>query len=242
MTNDPAAQALADLSVTVLNDPSPDLFLSHLSMQTLNSLDCRGAILGIVQREGFLDLVGYYGYDDALVDPYSRMPLWTPMPITDAVRSGEITIFHKASELQKKYPHLSDPGLDENTCTISFPIKYRNTSIGALGVTVMKAPKNGFEKDSFTEGLIALSGLYIRNLLNKKAVNERDITTNAKSLTPRQKQIIELFDEDLTTDQMADRLRYSSSTIKQDIIKIYGIFGVNNRQAVVNLAKKAGIF
>ena len=72
MTNDPAAQALADLSVTVLNDPSPDLFLSHLSMQTLNSLDCRGAILGIVQREGFLDLCGAYGFDDALVDPRSE--------------------------------------------------------------------------------------------------------------------------------------------------------------------------
>ena len=241
MTNDSAARALADLCVTVLNDPSPDLFLSHLSMQTLNSLDCRGAILGIVQREGFLDLCGAYGFDDAAVDPYSRMPLWTPMPITDAVRTGEITIFNSASELRKKYPHLGSSGLDEDLCTISFPIKYRNTVIGALGITTKKVPHKDFEKESFTEGLMALTGLYIRNLLNKKVINGRDITTNAKSLTPRQKQIIELFNEDLTTDQMADRLRYSSSTIKQDIIKIYGIFGVNNRQAVVSLAKKAGI-
>ena len=242
MTNDPVARALADLCITVLNDPSPDLFLSHLSMQTLASLDCRGAILGIVQREGFLDLCGAYGYDDALVDPYSRMPLWTPMPITDAVRSGEITIFLKASELLTKYPHLSDPGLDEDTCTVSLPIKYRNTIIGALGITTKKAPHKDFAHESFAQGLMALTGLYIRNLLNKKAVTERDVNANSKSLTPRQKQIIELFDEELTTDQMADRLRYSASTIKQDIIKIYGVFGVNNRQAVVKLAKKAGIF
>lgn len=62
-----------------------------------------------------------------------------------------------------------------------------------------------------------------------------------KTLTPRQKQIIHLFSEDLTTDQMAERLKYSSSTIKQDIIKIYSVFGVNTRSAVVELAKKAGL-
>jgi DNA-binding CsgD family transcriptional regulator len=47
--------------------------------------------------------------------------------------------------------------------------------------------------------------------------------------------------EDLTTDQMAERLKYSSSTIKQDIIKIYSVFGVNSRSAVVQLAEKAGL-
>jgi DNA-binding CsgD family transcriptional regulator len=62
-----------------------------------------------------------------------------------------------------------------------------------------------------------------------------------KSLSPRQKQIINLFKEDLTTDQMAERLKYSSSTIKQDIIKIYSVFGVNSRSAVVLLAEKAGL-
>ncbi len=40
---------------------------------------------------------------------------------------------------------------------------------------------------------------------------------------------------------MAERLKYSSSTIKQDIIKIYSVFGVNTRNAVVELAKKAGL-
>jgi DNA-binding CsgD family transcriptional regulator len=40
---------------------------------------------------------------------------------------------------------------------------------------------------------------------------------------------------------MAERLKYSSSTIKQDIIKIYSVFGVNSRSAVVQLAEKAGL-
>jgi len=40
---------------------------------------------------------------------------------------------------------------------------------------------------------------------------------------------------------MAERLKYSASTIKQDIIKIYSIFGVNSRTAVVELAAIAGL-
>jgi len=40
---------------------------------------------------------------------------------------------------------------------------------------------------------------------------------------------------------MADKLRYSASTIKQDIIKIYGVFGVNSRTSVIELARKAGL-
>ena len=164
------------------------------------------------------------------------------MPITDSIRSGSINIFKSGPELRKQYPHLNNSGLDEDLCTSSFPIKYRNAVIGALAIVTKKVPYQGFESAQLTQGLMALVGLYIRNLLNKNVINSRDITSNAKSLTPRQKQIIELFDEELTTDQMADRLRYSASTIKQDIIKIYGVFGVNNRQAVVKLAKQAGIF
>ena len=83
--------------------------------------------------------------------------------------------------------------------------------------------------------------LFRSNHLAKKTESDRDYADAARSLSNRQREIINLFEEELTTDQMADRLRYSPSTIKQDIIKIYGIFGVNTRAAVIELAKKAGL-
>jgi len=92
-----------------------------------------------------------------------------------------------------------------------------------------------------TQGVLALCGLYMRNLLANKAVANKDYSSSMQTLSPRQKQIIKLFKEDLTTDQMAERLKYSSSTIKQDIIKIYSVFSVNSRNSVVQLAEKAGL-
>ena len=234
-------ELLADLAQTVLDDPKPDQFLSHIVNKTLASIDARGAILGVIEREGFLDLQGSYGFASDLVDPYMRIPLWTPMPITDAARSGDISLFKTPQEMIKVYPHLSQFSDTEAGVTISAPIKYRNTVLGAIGVTTLKPPQPTFMKSETTQGVLALCGLYIRNLLANRATTTKDYSAGMKTLSARQKQIINLFKEDLTTDQMAERLKYSSSTIKQDIIKIYSVFGVNSRSAVVELAKKAGL-
>ena len=241
MINVDTTKLVADLAKTVLEDPDPNQFLAHIINKTLASLDARGGILGIIEREGYHDLQGTYGYEKNMVDPYMRIPLWTPMPITDAARSGEISVFNTPQETIKAYPHLSEFRESELGVTVSAPIKYRNTVIGAIGFTSMKAPHKGFEESETTQGVLALCGLYIRNLLASRTTITKDYSSGVKTLSPRQKQIINLFKEDLTTDQMAERLKYSSSTIKQDIIKIYSVFGVNSRSAVVELAKKAGL-
>jgi DNA-binding CsgD family transcriptional regulator len=235
-------ELLADLAQTVLDDPRPDQFLAHIVNKTLASIDARAAIMGLIEREGFLDLQGSYGYSNSMVEPYMRIPLWTPMPITDAARTGQITIFQSPSEVIKKYPHLSEIDSGDIGVTVSAPIRHRNTTIGAIGFTALKTPQPNFENSVTTQGVLALCGLYMRNLIASKVSQNKDYSGSVKSLTARQKQIIQLFKDDLTTDQMAERLKYSSSTIKQDIIKIYSLFGVNSRIAVVQLADRAGLF
>lgn len=230
---------LASLAKTVLEEPKPEQFLAHIVNRTLAPIDCRAAVLGVIEREGFLDLQGQYGYEDKMVEPFMRIPLWTPMPITDAARTGEANVYHTPKELIAKFPHLQ--GSVKEGVTVSAPVLFRNNVIGVLGFTSLKPPSEDFSNSPATEGVLALCGLYIRNLLNSKIENDKNYAANMQALTPRQKQIIALFKEDLTTDQMAERLKYSSSTIKQDIIKIYAVFGVNNRHAVVQLAEKAGL-
>ncbi|NCV77379.1 MAG: hypothetical protein EBW21_06915, partial [Actinobacteria bacterium] len=125
--------------------------------------------------------------------------------------------------------------------TVSAPISYRGAVIGAIGFTSLKAPQKDFHNSPVTQTILALCALYVRNLLARKSDIERDYSSAVKTLSTRQKEIISLFEEDLTTEQMADKLRYSASTIKQDIIKIYGVFGVNSRTSVIELARKAGL-
>lgn len=233
-------RALSELAKAVLDEPTPDQFVAHIAMRILQPLECRGAILGLVLNEGFLDLIGTHGYQKSATEPFTRIPLWTPTPITDAVRTGEISIFNSPAEMVDKYPHLSSVTQSDGGVTVSMPIKFRNTVIGAAGFTSTKTPESGFITSPLTDCLLAFCGVYLKSFL-KNGVDETNLSIHTDSLTDRQKQIIELFREELTTDQMADRLKYSSSTIKQDIIKIYAIFGVNSRTAVLELAEKAGI-
>lgn len=232
---------ISDFVTTVLEEPTPDQFLSHIVNKTLASLEARGAILGVIEREGFLDLQGAYGYTKNMVEPYMRIPLWTPMPITDAVRSGEINLFRNPRELVDRYPHLSQFSEAEDAVTVSAPIKFHNTVIGAIGFTCKNKPSEGFQDGEITKAILALCGIYIKSLNQNRLASKKDYSPRFKDLTSRQRQIIALFKDDLTTEQMAERLKYSTSTIKQDIIKIYSIFGVNSRTAVVDLAARAGL-
>ena len=232
---------VSEFTKVILDEPSPEILLSHVALKTLNHLDCRGVILGVIHREGFLDLVGTYGYEEKDTSKFKRIPLWTPMPITDAARNGEINVFHSPKDLVDKYPHLGEYGDVEQGVTVSAPLKYRNSVVGAIGFTSMKSPRAEFDRSPETETLLALCGLYVKNMITSKQEVERDYSTTAQSLTPRQKKIIALFENHLTTDEIADLLRFSPSTIKQDIIKIYNLFGVNSRSEVIALAKRAGI-
>ncbi len=155
MFQDDSAKLIADLAKTVLEEPKPEQFLAHLVNRTLGSVDARGAILGTIEREGFLDLQGSYGYDSEQVTPYLRIPLWTPMPITDAARLGEINIFYSPKELVTKYPHLSIGDVPENGVTVSAPITFHNTVIGAIGFTSLKPPSEGFEFCDTTQVALA---------------------------------------------------------------------------------------
>lgn len=236
-----ATKLVADFAKMVLDEPDPESFVAHIALKLLQSIDCRGAILGVIQREGFLDLKATYGYSENATQPFMRIPLWTPLPITEAVRTGEISVYRSTKEILAAFPSLSSVPDVGDAVTVSAPIIYRNTVIGAFGFTSKIAPHDGFEKEPATEAVLALCAIYVKSLREKKELGERSHAEAVKTLTARQKQIINLFERELTTDQMADMLRYSPSTIKQDIIKIYDIFGVNSRSAVLEIARKIGL-
>lgn len=159
--------------------------------------------------------------------------------MTEAARTGEFIFINNYEDLIKRFPTMSGSTEHTELITVASPISHRNTIIGAIAFSSAKSPQDNFRTNPLTEAALALVGLYIRIFMEKKSEKIRDNSREIKELTARQKEIIKLFREDLTTEQMADRLRFSASTIKQDIIKIYDLFGVSSREQVVALAEHA---
>lgn len=195
----------------------------------------------MIAQEGFLDLIGYYGLSKETTSPYVRMPLWTQLPMTDATRTGEFIFIKTYDDFVARYPNMVESIEHKDAVTVASPIKHRGTVIGSIAFSSMIAPVDDFRSNPMTDAVLALLGLYMKSYVSRRVVDNKDYSKAAKNLSSRQKLIIELFKDELTTDQMADKLRYSSSTIKQDIIKIYELFGVNSREQVVILAERAGL-
>ena len=234
-------EAIASLARVVQDDPEPDQLASHLALNILASLECRAVALGVVSKEGFLDLIGSYGLAHDTTSPYIRMPLWSQLPMTEVVRTGELIFIKGDEDFVARYPDMVENIEHKDVITVASPIKHRGTVIGSIAFSSRNSPSDDFQVNPMTEAALALIGLYMKSYLSRNLGLENNHLGEVKSLSPRQREIIGLFRDELTTEQMANRLRFSHSTIKQDIIKIYEIFGVNTREQVVALAERAGL-
>jgi len=242
VNNEFAIELIRDVTKVILEEAEPNLLASTLALKTLAHLDCRGVIIGVVRHEGFLDLIGTYGYPNDATEPFMRMPLWTPLPITDAARQGKASDFFTPHDLVTKYPQFALSVPQGDAVTVSIPISFHSSVIGAVGFTSLHPPTDDFLTSPTTETIHSLLGIYLRNFLTKtKRIKDEDLELEDLVLTPRQKQIIRFFSENLTTEQIATRLNFSTSTIKQDIIKIYELLGVNTRDQVLEIMKKVDL-
>lgn len=240
--SDYSIESIRALTKVVLEEPEPNFLAATIALQTLSHVDCRGVIIGVVQHEGFLDLIGIYRYPEQATSPFKRLPLWSSLPITDAIRTGKINIFQKPSEIAEKYPSLVNLSNDDVGEMVLCPITFRSCVIGAIGFTSMLPTSNNFKNCAGTESMLDLCGIYLRNWLMKKTSEPITNYKNSRmALSSRQKQVIKYFEEKLTTEQIAERLKYSPSTIKQDIMKIYDLLGVHTRDQVLEIMKKVDL-
>ena len=234
-------EVIASLTKVIHDNPDADQLAHHLAHQVLSHLDCRAVAIGAIQKEGFLDLIGHYGLSQKTTEPYVRMPLWTQLPMTEAARTGEFIYFMSDKEVLERFPNMKGAIEHKDNVTVVSPIFHRSTVIGSIAFSSVKAPSDDFRTNPMTEIVNSLIGIYLKNFTDRKSQAARNNSIAISALTERQKKIIELFREELTTEQMADRLRFSPSTIKQDIIRLYDLFGVSNRSEVVTLAERAGL-
>jgi len=238
MWNENSIELINEITHIVLEEPEPNYLATALALRTFSHLECRGFSLGVIRNDGFIDLIGSYGYPFELTKPINRIPLWTPLPITDAARTGESSIKTITKESAASIPNLSEWMDSEEMYAVAAPINFRSGVIGAFALICKVSPPKNFLETNTTNSLIALIGIYIRNWIRNESSKEtKDYIGLRKSLSTRQKEIIKLFKLGITTEQMAGLLSYSPSTIKHDIIKIYELLGVRSRIEVMEILK-----
>jgi PAS domain S-box-containing protein len=116
-----------------------------------------GAVALLDSGGGELQLLGYQGFPEEVMEPWRRFPLTNATPISDATRRGEPVFVGSLEERDRRYPQLAraQPGSSAQAW-VALPLKLDQQVIGAVGFTF--ATPRSFDDDERTY-LMTVAGL-----------------------------------------------------------------------------------
>jgi signal transduction histidine kinase len=92
-----------------------------------------GAVL--LAREDRLEILGDVGFPPPVIEPWRRIPLSTPMPVTDAFRCGEPVWLNTRDEAIARYPAFASFRDDGHRAWAALPLVGPEGTLGVLGLS-----------------------------------------------------------------------------------------------------------
>lgn len=212
---------------------------SFCRVMALNVLRDFGVIATYVARldsDNRISMIGSFGYSQQRVENTGRPSIWEDMSITETIRSGEISVYRTWGEYISRFPdkaHLASPGQS----FVCLPLSYRGARSGGFGITFSAPLEEMGLNDRIWEVFSAAGEVFLskswseeleRNPIPLDEYGE-DALFAIGSLSEREKEVLVLIAEGLTNQNIATRLKFSESTIKQDTIRIFKVLGVKSR-------------
>ena len=215
--------------------PSPSELSQVLTLSTFQSYDARSAALVSLNGRGQIQLVGHFNVSDAQLPLLTDISIWDDNPISRCVRNRQVTVISndeiKNSQLAKNQRH------------ILVPIGVGHAGIGALLVSSCANSPKPIEKFALMIASTLTHYLRAWQFENTPSYSRAGVTQNESAgvaLKPRQLDVLRLMHDGLTTQQIAQKLGYSRSTIHQETILIYRLLGVHNKHEALKFAFSAG--
>ena len=258
MSSPPETNDVLDLINFMASSPSLDEVAQHLVLNTLESFQPRSILISSFETDGSLHPSGIFGILVDTPDNASPQSLWDHTPAADAVRLSQPLHFASVEELHAAYPSLPNDS-DIAVPLIVWPLVLGQTRLGSMQLHFTELP----EESTFTEAMTcvaALVGLYIGLLKDRISPSpehtdyfpapslngNRDLHkpnghSPVHALTARQTTILHLLADGLTNPQIAARIGFSDSTVRQETMAIYRFLGASGRREASRIAAIRGL-
>ena len=102
--------------------------------QALSALDAAAGLVLLMPSDGTLSIEGWSGYEEEVIRSWSHMTVETPVPITEAIRTGEPVVLSSREERDRRYPDLSAVRNAHNAW-VSLPLIVEGKTLGAIGLS-----------------------------------------------------------------------------------------------------------
>ena len=241
-----------DRMITLLSylasKPTLDDVAQFLVLDIFREHKPRAALISVFDSSGNVTAAGSFGLASEVVRALRRMSLWDRSPAVDAIRDGEPLILNDRDSLLGQYPWLENHDGLLNP-TMVWPLTLGTQRLGSLQMQFADPVSRDAVAPVF-KATAPILGLYVslRSTSVTPAEPERPHATPRSGngqveaeLSPRQVRILHLLAEGLTNPQIAARIGFSDSTVRQETMAIYRYLGADGRREAVHIAGLRGL-
>ena len=248
--SDHSMLALPQLLRFLSTHPAPNDVAHALVRGPLARYAARTSALWIAHADRELRLIGASGLTASARARYSIIPLTLDMPLTLAFRQG-VTEAQPVATLIGIYPALSfyaDYVLDDGpgattTVFVHVPIRSAGRSIGVWGFRANDDRPLDERDTSFIDGIAAALGMWLSHPATQvvEAPWADEVDEVPLALSPRQAAILRLVLEGLANPAIAERLRFSQSTVKHELQRAMRSMRAGDRTVAAERAWELGL-
>lgn len=230
------------------NKPTLDDVAQFLVLDAFRENQPRTALISVFDHSGSVSAAGSFGLTTDVIRALRRLSLWDRSPSVDAIRDGSPVIFSNRETLLEQYPWLANhEGLVNPT--VVWPLAVGTQRLGSLQMQFAE-PVLDDPIEAMFRAVTPILGLYLslRASANVESSDGRERANGhaeqreqETELTPRQLRILHLLAEGMTNPQIAARIGFSDSTVRQETMAIYRFLGAEGRRDAVHIAGLRGL-
>ncbi len=250
----------------LMTHPTCAQICQEITLDLLGKHQPRSVILALFGADGALHIVGEFGVPPDEPLSMSAVSLWDGQPMADAVRTGEAVLIEDSVSLLNRPERILGLGAEAGAL-VAWPLSLPSQRVGVLQVTFSE-PLDTTRLRADLTGVGEALALYLSLLTSISALPDRAVealgsvgtertlpladfaTLHLRGagrkpapsrLSARQQETLNLMAQDLTNAQIAKRIGFSESTVRQETMVIYRYFGVGGRHEAVVQARARGM-
>ncbi|MFN8156363.1 MAG: helix-turn-helix transcriptional regulator [Candidatus Nanopelagicales bacterium] len=195
----------------------------------------------VLDRSGeHLVEVASFGTITADRTDYSRVPLTVPTPFTQVLRTGEEGVW-SLTDGAAAFPSVAgwvaiQPSAETGECLV-LPLWSAGRTVGVLSVLFSTPVEKSWRLRSALDS--ATAALAVWSLGSARTTADSRTTGRGVAPTERQRKVLDQLAAGRTNAQIAEDLKVSVGTVKTDLAHLFRLYGVRDRQSLVDVAGTA---
>lgn len=257
LTPQPDAEISRRVIDFLRSEPSAHDVAREIVLQFLAPFGARASVISVVEPDATLRIVGIFGVPENAAQP-GYCSIWDEYPSASAVRLREPVVTVSAEHCAQQFPGVRERGLPDYS-VVAVPLL---TSVSTVGAVSAYFSSQGSTLATASHAMQAIADVYVLFLASRcidrpstkasESVAQGDVSAHNSrppsagsiskaDLTERQLMVLRLMSEGLTYDQIATRIGYSHSTVREELMHVYRLLGVHSRRQAAIEAIRRGI-